>query len=200
MRKLQPLRTVAPGVDLIETLAARKQCRVDHADDDETLAAIVRAATAYLDGPNGILRTALLKQTWRDAWSGFPESYSRLQLSAEPLIAVTSVEYIAPGTTTWTPMAAEDYHGYTDATGSWVELADGESWPDTATRPEAVRITYTAGFGPSASDVPANIIHAAKLLVAHYYENREAVLIGTISGNIPMGVDALLAPWKRVPV
>lgn len=199
MRQLQPVRTVAPGVDLIETLAARKQCRVDHAEDDDTLAALVRAATDYLDGPNGILRTSLLKQTWRDAWSEFPLD-CRIRLSAEPLIAISSVEYVAAGATTWSTWASQNYHAYTDALGSWVELADGIAWPDTATRPEAVRVTYTAGFGVKAADVPANIIHAAKLLVAHYYENREAVLVGVVPADLPMGVSALLAPWKRVPV
>lgn len=199
MRQLQPLRTVAPGVDLIETLAARKQCRVDHADDDDTIAAMVRAATDYLDGPQGILRVALLKQTWRDAWSAFPDD-DRIRLSAEPLIAVTSVEYVAEGATTWSTLDADEYHAYTDALGCWVELADGSSWPATATRPEAVRVTYTAGFGVTAKDVPANIVHAAKLLVAHFYENREAVLVGVVPAQLPMGVDALLAPWKRLPV
>jgi len=199
MRQLEPVRTVAPGVDLIETLQARKQCRVDHAEDDETIAAMVRAATDYLDGPRGILRVSLMKQTWRDAWSGFPDG-DRIQLSAEPLIAVTTVEYIANGATTWSTMSADDYHAYTDSLGVWVELADGASWPDTATRPEAVRITYTVGFGVEVSAVPANIVHAAKLLTAHFYENREAVLVGVTPAELPMGVSALIAPWRRIPV
>ncbi len=199
MRQLKPVRTVAPGVDLIETAAARKQCRVDHTEDDDTLAAMVRAATDFLDGPEGILRVALLKQTWQDSWSAFPFE-DRIRLTAEPLIAVTAVEYVAAGATTWSTLDADSYHAYTDAGGVWVELAEGESWPDTATRPAAVRITYTAGFGVKASDVPANIVHAAKLLTAHFYENREAVLVGVVPADLPMGVNALLAPWKRLPV
>lgn len=199
MRQLEPVRTTAPGVDLIETVQARKQCRIDHAEDDELVAALVRAATDYLDGPRGILRTSLMKQSWRDAWSEFPAG-DRIRLSAEPLIEIESVQYIAAGATTWSTLASENYHAYTDSLGVWVELADGASWPDTATRPEAVRITYAAGFGVEVGAVPANIIHAAKLLVGHFYENREAVLIGVTPAELPMGVAALLGPWRRIPV
>ena len=61
-------------------------------------------------------------------------------------------------------------------------------------------MTYTAGFGAASSDVPPNVIHAVKLLVGHFYENREAT--AAIAGAfvaLPFAVDALLAPWKRIP-
>lgn len=198
MRQLQPVQTVAPAVDLIELPEARAQCRVSHSDDDEFLSGLIAAVTQYLDGPTGILRLSLLEQTWRDAWGGFP-SERKLRLSAEPLIAVTTVEYVPYGETTWSTLASDQYWAFTDYLGPWVELADGASWPDTAIRPEAVRVTYTAGCGAIVSKVPKPIIHAAKLLIGHLYENREGSIIGVIPAELPLGVDALLAPWKRIP-
>lgn len=40
---------------------------------------------------------------------------------------------------------------------------------------------------------PAAILQAVRLLVAHYYENREAVTAGPKASVLPFGVEALLA-------
>ncbi len=199
MRQLLPVRTIDPGVDLIEVAEARRQCRVDHNDDDETLKEIVADVTGHLEAPDGILRVCLLKQTWQDTWSGFPCSTQRIRLSVEPLIAVQTVEYVAEGASTWSTLASDKWSGYADTLGAWVELVDGEEWPDTATRPDAVRITYTAGFGDKKEKVPAAIRRAAKLLVGHFYENREETLVGVTASNLPTGAATLLRPFLRIP-
>ena len=36
--------------------------------------------------------------------------------------------------------------------------------------------------------VPADLKHAAKMLVAHFYENREASLVGVSAEEVPFGV------------
>jgi uncharacterized phage protein (predicted DNA packaging) len=36
--------------------------------------------------------------------------------------------------------------------------------------------------------VPADLKHAAKMLVAHFYENREATLVGVSAEEIPFGL------------
>ncbi|MFP5432845.1 MAG: head-tail connector protein [Alphaproteobacteria bacterium] len=41
---------------------------------------------------------------------------------------------------------------------------------------------------------------AILLLVGHWYANREAVVTGTIATQLPMAVDALLAPLRRVGI
>jgi hypothetical protein len=59
-----------------------------------------------------------------------------------------------------------------------------------------VQITYLAGYGGAAS-VPKPAVHAIKMLVGHWYANREA--IGSVGQNVPLGVHALLEPlkWKQ---
>ena len=42
----------------------------------------------------------------------------------------------------------------------------------------AFEVAFTAGYGDEASDVPAPIRHALKLLVAHWFEHREPVVVG----------------------
>lgn len=197
MRKLNPVRTVAPALELLEVADAKRHCKVDHTDDDALIAAIVASVTSALEAPAGILRTCLLKQTWRDAWDGFPAG-GQLCLSVEPVLEILSVEYVAEGATTWSTLASDQYWGVADPAGSFIELADGKSWPATARRPEAVRVTYTAG-ATRKEDVPQAIVHAARLLVGHYYENREASIVGVTAQDLPLGVRHLLAPHLRAP-
>lgn len=45
-------------------------------------------------------------------------------------------------------------------------------------------------------DIPLPVRHAAKLIVAHYYENREPVAF-TTSSKVPMMVDSLLFSYVR---
>lgn len=199
MRQLLPVRTATPGVDLLEVADARRHCKIDHNEDDELLRGLIASVTGALEAPAGILRVCLLKQTWRDTWDAFPPAGEALRLSVEPLLEVSAVEYVADGETTWTTLAAENYWATSTALGADIELADGASWPDTATRPAAVRVTYTAGYGIQAKDVPQAIVHAARLMVAHYYENREASIVGVTAQDLPLGVRHLLTPFLRVP-
>jgi hypothetical protein len=36
---------------------------------------------------------------------------------------------------------------------------------------------------------------AVLMLVAHWYENREAIVVGTISSEVSLGVNQLLSPY-----
>jgi hypothetical protein len=58
----------------------------------------------------------------------------------------------------------------------------------------SVRVKFTAGYGAAAS-VPSDLVSALMLLIAHWDQNREPVVIGTITSALPMSVDTLLAPY-----
>lgn len=70
-------------------------------------------------------------------------------------------------------------------------------WPGSYHREDAVSVTYVAGYG-NADAVPAPIKAAILLIVGHLYENREASTVGVSAELLPMAVDALLAPYRRV--
>ncbi|MFM0326088.1 head-tail connector protein [Caballeronia glebae] len=69
-------------------------------------------------------------------------------------------------------------------------------WPDTENTTNAVKISFTAGYG-SAADVPAGIKSWILLRVATLYENREEVAIVTRGQvhDLPY-VDQLLDPYR----
>ena len=60
-----------------------------------------------------------------------------------------------------------------------------------------VYLTLTAGW-PSPAGVPHNLKQAIRLLVGHWYENREAATAGGVSAEIQFGVDTLISPFRSV--
>lgn len=51
--------------------------------------------------------------------------------------------------------------------------------------------------GPDQMALTDDVKQAILLLVGHWYANRESVVVGTISAEVPMGVPALLWTRKR---
>ncbi len=71
--------------------------------------------------------------------------------------------------------------------------------PPAPGRPiKGAEIAFTAGYGPAASDVPAPVRQALLLLVAHWYEHREPIEIGSSATAIPQTVSDLLMPHRGV--
>jgi uncharacterized phiE125 gp8 family phage protein len=72
-------------------------------------------------------------------------------------------------------------------------------WPATADRPDAVRVTMTAGYGGPA-DVPAPLRAAILLMTGDLYRFRESVAVGAAVAELPVStsVGALIAPYRRV--
>ena len=58
----------------------------------------------------------------------------------------------------------------------------------------AIRVCFTAGYGPAWSDLPPDLAQAVMLLAAHYYEHREATALG--AGCMPFGVTSLLNRYR----
>jgi len=197
---LAPSRSTAPASALLTLEDAKTHLRVDDDVDDALIDGLIGAATDLLDGYSGILGRALITQTWRQSFSAFPvcgEIADRFRLPLGPLRAVTSIKY-------YDALDVEqdftEFTAVSDALGPMVVLNYGSWWPITAIRPDAVTVTWTCGYGDSAADVPAPIIHAAKLLVGDWYDNRDDTAIGqSIAPSVmPNGVRMLLAPYRKV--
>src|SRR5207244_2259318 len=70
-------------------------------------------------------------------------------------------------------------------------LRPGKSWPDTDGSAGNVQVYFTAGYSDDASLVPAGLLHGIRLMVGHYYENREAATDRRIDA-IPLAVESLI--------
>jgi uncharacterized phiE125 gp8 family phage protein len=88
---------------------------------------------------------------------------------------------------------------YVTVDNTLVTLPDSEYLLDTGSKPcrlilnnpgdvkdtlSTLRITYVAG-----GEVPAMAKSGMLLLLGNYYENREEVIVGTISGRLPVGAE-----------
>ena len=72
--------------------------------------------------------------------------------------------------------------------------------PSVYAREDAVQVEYVVGY--EDGDCPDSLRLAVLSLAAHFYENRESVLVGTVSKEIEMATTALCSPyrvWWRPP-
>lgn len=193
---LKPVRTVAPSAPLISLNDAKLHLRVDHSDDDTLIGNLVSAASSHLDGYSGVLGRALITQTWKIEADGFSDPF---RLPVGNFLGVTSVKYYDANNAQQT-LATSVYAALTDHLGPFICLKPSQVWPAIYTRRDAVEVIWTAGYGPTANDVPAGIRHAALLLIGHWYANREAVVTGDSVAELPLAVKALIEPFRLNPL
>ncbi|MDO1559820.1 head-tail connector protein [Brevundimonas sp. 2R-24] len=185
-------RVEAPAEPLLTTAEAKAQLRVTHDEDDALIDGLISTATAFIEGPNGC-GLAPLTQTWRLSLDGFPAGPITLPLS--PVQAVEAITYTDEAGESRTLAA---YAFDADVQPGKVWPAYQASWPAARLAPGSVKVTFTTGYG-DASDVPADLKHAALMLVGHLYENREATAAVALS-EVPMGVEAILSRYRALPV
>jgi uncharacterized phiE125 gp8 family phage protein len=173
------------------TLAEVKaHLRIDDAEQDAVLTALLGAVIAHLDGWSGVLGRCIMAQTWEQAYPAF-ERVLRLPLG--PASAVVSITYADAAGADQT-VAAPGFVLLRDHLSDYVMAAPGAAWPAIGTRYDAVRVRWTAGVA-TAAEVPQPIRSAMLLLVGHLYRDREGAL--SIEGW-PPAVRLLLNPYRPV--
>lgn len=185
------IRTVDPTVEPITLAEAKAHSRVTITEDDAYIESLIAATRDRIEQ---FCKRSLLTQTWRLTLDRWPW-HRDIILPFPPLQSVSSITYVdtAGDTQTW---SSSNYIVDTASTPGRVRLAYAELYPSLRDQPNAVTITYVAGYGSAASSIPASIIHAAKILCGHYYDNREPVVTGTIAAAIPESYKALLGPYR----
>lgn len=168
----------------------KEHLRVTISDDDALLTEKLDAAESHLEKFTG---RAFLTQTRTIHFDGFCRS---LELPVSPVQSITSVKYLDQNLVEQT-LSADSYLAtpLNSDDPTYLYPADGTSWPSTARVRSAVTVTLQAGYG-TADDVPAPLCEAIKQLAAHWYENREAVLIGTQAFALPLSLFDLVGPYR----
>lgn len=175
---------------------------VDFTGDDDYIGALIDAATTWCE--DYCDRTFADKQ-YTVAFDDF--FGTRIELPRPPvrLNAVSSgatvtISYVDTGgttqTLTWSQSGTQQFRLDRDHVPGLVYPKYLEVWPSVRIDDKSVQITYLAGYG-GAANVPTPAKHAIKMLVGHWYANREAV--GSVGQDVPIGVHALLEPlkWKQ---
>ncbi len=191
---MKPIRITPPTVKPVTLEELKAAARVDFNDDDQILLAYLDAAIDHLDGWSGILGRAIVNQEWRINASVWP-SYAIVLPFGD--VSAATVKYVGVSGAEFT-LPEFAYEVVETATGSMLRFRNAFDRPALANdRSDAVQITFTTGYGEDATKVPASIKVAIMLLAAHWYENREATG-GIDVRKLPLAVDALITPHRRV--
>ena len=179
--------TGTPTLDSVITVADLKtHLRVDHSDEDTLI------------------------EAYRDAAIKWVEDYCNTRLG--DVTAVGYLDYFKPSRFPVGPISAISSVTYKDTAGDTQTLDTSKYWYDIKTN--AARITFdqvpdtyddsyhrvqiNMTLGYAEADVPAPILTAIRWMVAHLYEQRQPVVAGTIATELPMGMYAILNPYRII--
>lgn len=157
-----------PTTEPITLDEAKAQCRVTSADEDALLTALIVAARQTCENE---LHRALISQVWVKTLDTFPDA---VKLAYPPVLTVDAVEYRESVAGVWTTLSTVAYSVDVSTVPGYVVPAYGYTWPDVYPEINAVKVTFSCGYGPTAATVPEAVKHWIKLHVAHYFKNREA--------------------------
>lgn len=180
----------APAVEPVNLTEAKLHLRVDTEDDDAVIMQLIQTARVDVET---ISLHKLITQTWDYYLDGFP-GCSVIEMPYPPLQSVTAIYYYPDGSTEQTFAAANYTVDAVSEPGKiYLKTPTGGgsgSWPADALIPyNGVKIRFVCGYGLGAANVDPRAIQAMKLLIGHYYENREAVFMGRTNPTLlPQGV------------
>ncbi|TMV07312.1 head-tail connector protein [Arenibacterium halophilum] len=158
--------------------------------EDALIDEMIASAT---DQVETYIRRRLITQTVRITGDGFGPG--AIALPIDPVQNVASVVYVDGAGEDQTLEPAR-YRLVRSEVPVELHPAYGESWPVPRPDRDCVRIDVVAGYGDEGTDVPAAIRAALRLLVAHQFFHREAVILNAGAEELPLGVRDSLAPYR----
>lgn len=189
----RPVRLTAPAELPVSLEDVKGHLRVSHDDDDTLISALMQAAVDHLDGWSGVLGRCLIEQEWTVSSWAFGYRIMRLPF---PDVSEASIVY-RDNQDAEQDLEPDQFSVKQDGRGSYLWFEDTFLAPSVFDRPDAVTVTFKAGYG-DAESVPQALKQAIFLMIGHWYENREAVSAGVAMQAMPMAVCALIAPYRRL--
>jgi uncharacterized phiE125 gp8 family phage protein len=188
----------APTTECVTLESLKRHLRLETTErgEDADLRNLLRAAERYIQRGYG---RQTCTATWRLSMDQFcytsdqQSGLTYIPIPLPPLASSTSITYVDPDgvSTTW---ASSNYTVDTYAEPGRVLPVYGQTWPSVRVQANSVQIQFVAG--QASTDVNQATRHAVKMLAGHWHENREALLTGTITKEVELGMAALLdAEW-----
>jgi len=179
---------VPPAAEPLSLADAKAHLRVEHADDDGLIAALIAGARAHVEAQT---RRALITQTWRHVRDAWPAD-GRIAVLPAPLQSLAAARVY-------------DVEGNAQAIDLQTFVLDSVSAPGVVSFPPwsvpapgratvGIEIDTVVGYGDAATDIPEPLRLAIRQLVAHWYENRGVVAAS--GASLPVNVAELLAPYR----
>lgn len=183
------VQTSAPSTWPITLDDLKEQTRVSSTAEDSYQNKLIARASRFVEDETD---RQFIKATWRESYDRFPKVFRPCRA---PLMGVSGITYVDSSGSTVT-LSSTAYDVDTDSEPGRIVESHSNTWPATRNVANAVKVTYFAGYGTTAassqSDVPETSRHAVTMLADHWFENREPVVVGTISSDLPLGFDRIL--------
>lgn len=175
----------APATEPISTAEAKAFLRIDTATEDTLIDNQIKTARIYCEEYTG---RALINQTYEFYLDGFSEIEIRLwegiktgadltyrkpyiSLPRSPLSSVTNI-YTFDDADNGTVFSSSSYYVDSVSQPGKVVLRKGQTYPTSLRVANAVKITYVAGYGASATDVPEALRIGMREHISYMYEHR----------------------------
>lgn len=187
-------RATPPAVEPVTVSEAKAHLRVDVSDDDAYIATLITAAREWCEQ---YLDRTLIDTQWTMRLDSFPYEIElpRPPIASAGTATAVTLTYTLGDDSTAT-LSSTQYRVDRNSTPGVVRQLRAGTWPANLDDYNAVAVTWWAGYGSSGTSVPAAIRHAMLMLVAHWYENRNTVIVGSISKPLEFAVESLLSSQK----
>jgi uncharacterized phiE125 gp8 family phage protein len=180
--------TTPPTIEPVTLVEAKEHLRVTEADEDSYITGLITMAREMCEEYQ---RRSYI-ETGFDFWLRAFPSGGEIVLPRSPLRVVSAVSYFTPDDTE-TVVDAAVYNVDDVTKPGRIVRAESATWPTATLRTsKGVKISFTAGHGTLAADVPQRMIHAIKLIIADFFEQRQPIVVGTIAAELPLNVKWLL--------
>ena len=175
-------------IDILTTAEVKAHLKVDTTADDTLIDNLRDAATNSAQEYTNRFFTSTTLTQYADKWSEIAELYK------SPLQSITHIKYYDSDDSLQT-LSSSVYNSDASAMPARIALAVNQSYPTTSDRIAAIRVEYIVGV--TAANLVDNAIKQAVLLtIGHWYQNREAVIVGRIATELPMAAKYLLDQYK----
>lgn len=188
------VRSTDASVEPFTTAEAKLILRVDTSADDAVIDRIVKSARQKVEADTG---RALITQSWTMTLDAPPAGRNPILLPIAPVASITSIKSYATDDTEST-VSSSVYRLDSDSVPARIVLKDNQTWPSSVRPENALQVIFAAGYGAAGSNVKdTGLLQAVSLLMAHWYEHREAV--GELTDEIALAYRALIGsyvvPW-----
>jgi len=191
---ITPINTVAATFEpvTVAELKAHLQYAPSFTGSDQELANYLIAAREQWESDCGVICCDSRWQFQLDQW---PSSDVGIHIPTRPVTSIVSIQYVDTlGTTqTW---ASANYVLDKGRGSPVVWYGYNVTTPSIRSQRNAVTVTYQAGHATAAA-VPQRWKQAILLLAGHWAEQRLPVVVGTITTEVPLTYERLVAANMR---
>ncbi len=164
------------AVEPLSLHEVKEHLRVIGGDEDLLIASLIPVAREMAEMET---RRALVSQVWRDRYALAPET---LTLRRWPVQSISAIR-----------VGGE----LIDLADVSVELGDNAAVSSLLWRGKGVEVTYVAGYGDHAADVPASLRQWMLLQIGAMYADRQAHVVARSEGvAVNPHVAGLLDPYR----